>query len=158
MATIEIPSNAVPIKKGMATKEVYFDTTSKAEVNTSQKSIDIATDRNKLKLQASYSNKILTLLEIVTTGNASSTYIYDFRTGTTNKVKVTFNEQITINYNTTNNSIYCIPEMPEIIPIEKLPIESTLTQTVEHAQNTKNTLESIKNRMIYNLNSIADTI
>lgn len=156
MATITIPENAVPIKKGMVTKEVYFEGKAKNEVNVDNSTQQITNIENELYIKGYFvrPSGIFTGCEVKSIGTITSEFeygsLYDTRTGSYGKVKVIFNKQVTINYTPENNNvIFCIPEVPEIPNVEKLPTSSTLTDTINKNIEVKNKIDACKNKLAY---------
>lgn len=156
MATITIPENAVPIKKGMVTKEVYFEGKAKNEVNVDNSTQQITNIENELYIKGYFvrPSGVFTGCEVKNIGTITSEFeygsLYDTRTGSYGKVKVIFNKQVTINYTPENNNvIFCIPEVPEIPNVEKLPTSSTLTDTVNKNIEVKNKIDACKNKLAY---------
>lgn len=156
MATITIPENAVPIKKGMVTKEVYFEGKAKNEVNVDNSTQQITNIENELYIKGYFvrPSGVFTGCEVKSVGAITSEFeygsLYDTRTGSYGKVKVVFNKQVTINYTPENNNvIFCIPEVPEIPNVEKLPTSSTLTDTVNKNIEVKNKIDACKNKLAY---------
>ena len=165
MATI--PSNAVLIKKGMKTKEVYFK---------KEEAIDFFKELNSLGWNDTQINNLddkvyIKLTKemyggwqfyVISNENGSDLkdspcsmnaeggwYVYE-----RNPIILKNDDIITMNFD-ASKYIYCIPYAPppEFPQIDKLPTNATLTETVNKNIEVKNKIDACKNKLAYIINS-----
>lgn len=154
----DCPSQAVLVEKGMKTKELYI--MYKYKKNTLDKSTYASDSITKFamndtcELSIKISGYVSVYLQIVDDGKSSTKRIYDEDGDSIYYYIIKSDNPLEILLD-LEDTVYCIPEPPppEIIPLEKLPEDSTLINIVEQVEKTKTTLDSCRDKLAYILTS-----
>lgn len=153
-----IPSNAVPSKIGMRSKEIYVSGEGLLNIFKSTKTI---AENNKEYVKLMFENiglgniikvKIFNDNNVV---SAIDVYNDEIPPTSIGIAKVISDEPMDIKFELLNN-FYCIPYIvspPEIIPIDKAPSTTSLNDITNYINKTTESIKSCKSYIAYVINN-----